>query len=103
MSSYTVIILFIAGITAGRLFRNNEKAGKKIDTLVTWSVWLLLFLLGISVGINEKIIREFSVIGLKAVILTVGALAGSLFLAKPVYNRFFRNISESVNKEENNK
>jgi uncharacterized membrane protein YbjE (DUF340 family) len=99
MTSVTVILLFVAGIAAGRLFRKKEKARKGIDIMITWAIYLLLFLLGISVGTNEKIINEFSVIGLTAVLLTAGALAGSLLLARPVYYRFFRNIETNTETE----
>ncbi len=90
MTSLIVILLFIAGIVAGLLFRNKNKAKKRIDILVTVAIYALLFLLGISVGINNKIIEDFSKIGLQAVLLTIGAVFGSLILAKVVYHLFFK-------------
>ena len=89
MTSLIVILLFAAGIIVGRFIRNNRFARRGIDRLVTFAVYLLLFLLGISVGINDKIINDFSRIGYTAVLLTLGAVLGSLFLAKIVYHYFF--------------
>ncbi len=90
MTSYVVIILFVLGIGFGWFFRKKDKARKKVDVAVTWSVYLLLLLLGISVGTNEEIINNFSQIGYKAFWLTLGALAGSVLLAKVVYQVFFK-------------
>ncbi|MGQ1788165.1 LysO family transporter [Saccharicrinis sp. GN24d3] len=90
MTSYIVIALFGLGIGFGRLFREKKKTRKNVDLAVTWSVYLLLFLLGISVGINKEIINNFSLIGYKALWLTLGAVLGSVLLAKVVYQLFFK-------------
>ncbi len=100
MTSLTVIILFITGIIAGRFFRNRDSARKWIDILVTWAVYILLFLLGISVGINDKIINDFSRIGYTSVLLTIGAVLGSIILAKIVYVYFFDRSSETESKKQ---
>jgi len=99
MTSLTVIVLFISGIIAGRFFRNRESSRRWIDILVTWAVYILLFLLGISVGINDKIINDFTKIGYTSVLLTIGAVAGSIILAKIVYISFFDRSSETETKE----
>ncbi len=100
MTSLTVIVLFITGIIAGRFFRNSNSARKGIDILVTWAVYILLFLLGISVGINDKIINDFSRIGYTSVLLTIGAVLGSIILAKIVYVYFFDRSSETESKKQ---
>lgn len=90
MISYIVIILFALGIAVGWLLREKKQTRSNIDKAVTWAVYFLLFLLGISVGVNEDIINNFSRIGYKALWLTLGAVGGSVLLAKVVYNLFFR-------------
>lgn len=99
MTSYIVIALFAVGILVGRLFREKDEARKKVDLAVTWSVYLLLFLLGISVGINEEIIGNFSRIGYKAFWLTIGAVGGSISLAKLIYILFFKGSEDKIGKE----
>ncbi len=94
MTSYIVIALFAVGIGIGWLMRDKEKTRKGVDAAVTWSVYLLLFLLGISVGTNDEIISNFSRIGYKAFWLTFGAVAGSVLLAKVVYQFFFKSGNE---------
>ncbi len=90
MTSYIVIALFAVGIGIGWLLQEKKTTRKHVDTAVTWSVYLLLFLLGISVGINDEIINNFSRIGYKAFWLTFGAVVGSVLLAKVVYQLFFK-------------
>ncbi len=58
--------------------------------LVYVAIFVLLFLLGISVGINDKIIADFSNLGYSALLLTTGAVLGSLILAKVVFHYFFK-------------
>ncbi|MBK3519047.1 LysO family transporter [Carboxylicivirga marina] len=94
MTSYIVIALFAIGIGIGWLMQSKERARKGIDTAVTWSVYLLLFLLGISVGTNDEIINNFSRIGYKAFWLTFGAVFGSILLAMLVYRFFFKTQNE---------
>ena len=100
MTSLIVILLFIVGIVVGRLFRNKKTTRKNIDRLVSVAIFILLFLLGISVGINDKIIADFSKIGYNAIVLTLGAVLGSLILAKVVYSLFFKQPSHSEGMEE---
>ncbi len=90
MISLIVIFLFVMGIVVGRLFRNKQTTKRNIDRLVSVAIFVLLFLLGISVGINDKIINDFSKIGYNAILLTIGAVLGSLILAKVVYHLFFK-------------
>ncbi len=90
MTSYIVIALFTLGIGLGWFFRKKDQARKKVDSGITWAVYLLLFLLGISVGTNEEIINSFSRIGYKAFWLTLGAVLGSVLLAKVVYQLYFK-------------
>ncbi len=94
MTSYIVIALFAIGIAIGWLLRDKKKARKGVDAAVTWAVYLLLFLLGISVGINKDIINNFTRIGYQAFWLTFGAVAGSVLLAWLVYHFFFKTNSE---------
>lgn len=94
MTSYIVIALFAVGIAIGWLLRDKDETRKGVDTAVTWSVYLLLFLLGISVGINKEIVNNFSRIGYQAFWLTFGAVAGSVLIAWLVYHFFFKTDNE---------
>ncbi|MCD4817356.1 MAG: lysine exporter LysO family protein [Candidatus Cloacimonetes bacterium] len=78
------------GMFIGFLFRNKEKLIKPIDYIITWSIFLLLFFLGISVGTNDTIINNLDTIGIKAFFLTIGAVLGSIIVAYFTYIFFFK-------------
>ena len=77
---FIVITLMLAGILAGWLLR-----GRRIQVVrraVTPLIWLLLFLLGVEVGGNERIIRSLHTLGLEALAIAAGATLGSVLAAK---------------------
>jgi len=94
MIPFIVVALFFLGLLIGYLFiRNRNKFRKFLDSGVNWTIYLLLFLLGISVGRREEILNNFSKIGFDAIVLALGAILGSLLLAFVVYKWFFEKKS----------
>lgn len=90
MVTITVIVVFIVGIFLGRMIKASDKFREWLERLVTYSVWILLFLMGIAVGINKTIIQNFEQIGYLAFFLTIGAVVGSVLLSAIVYRYLFR-------------
>ncbi len=90
----TVLAIMTAGIILGFFLSGKDKLIKINDKLTTWAIYLLLFLLGIGVGTNDKIVKNIHTIGLQAIIITLGALAGSLICAYVVYKLFFKKSSK---------
>lgn len=86
----TVITFLTSGVLLGLLLRKKEKIIRIADQLTTWSVYLLLFLLGISVGAREEIINNIGRLGVQAAVLTSGAIIGSVFASYFVYISFFK-------------
>lgn len=86
-----IVILFIfLGIVIGYLLRKKvaacdrtklEGVARWQGRIVTWLIWLLLFLLGIEVGSNERIISALPTLGVEALVLSVAATLGSCLLA----------------------
>lgn len=85
-----ILMVMSAGMVFGFLFRKQQGFFKYIDKIVMVTIFLLLFFLGISVGLNEKVVNSFHLIGFQAFLLTSGALAGSILLSYAVYLFFFR-------------
>lgn len=90
MQILLIIIIIITGILSGFLLRNRKKIIQPVDSLINYLIYLLLFSLGISVGSNDKILNNLDIIGLKALILTTGAVMGSVLMAWFIFNIFFR-------------
>ncbi|WP_206734525.1 LysO family transporter [Ancylomarina salipaludis] len=85
-----VLSIMILGIGIGLFIGNRPKIIKVVGVLTSFAIFLLLFLLGIGVGTNDKIIKNLHSIGLQALVLTLGAILGSLICAWATYKFFFK-------------
>lgn len=74
-----IVAIMLGGICVGLLFRKRNMHW--IQHVITFLIWLLLFLLGIEVGFNKRIIDGLQALGLEALILTIGGVAGSIALS----------------------
>lgn len=99
----TVVIIMTCGMVSGYLLRHRTRLISTAEKLTMWSIYLLLLLLGVAIGVNNQIISNLHTLGLKALIITAGGMIGSVLLALPVYNIFFRRADTSVNNDDNNK
>ena len=89
------LLLFLAcGVLFGLLFRGNPKFLLWNDKITALAIYLLLFCLGLSVGINEKIIENLLVYGVESLLLCSGAIAGSVAIAYCVQHFFFRQMEQ---------
>lgn len=86
-----ILIIMFCGIVVGFIFRKKRSIITTADKFAGWSIYLLLFLLGLSVGNNEKVINNFAQIGFNAIILTLSGISGSIILSFIVYKIFFKN------------
>ncbi len=81
--------MLLSGVLVGYIMRRIERI-TFIGKIILLFIFLLLFSLGISVGKNEMILNNLSSIGLQALIITIGAVAGSIVMTTIIYNKFFR-------------
>jgi len=87
-----IFSMLMIGALIGHHFKGNRYIIKYIHIVSFWSVLILLFLLGFSVGQNETIISNMHKIGLKSLVLSISAVLGSAFLSMFVYNLYFRKV-----------
>lgn len=85
-----VLILMIAGTLIGWILHNKKSFLKITNELTNLAIYLLLFLLGLSVGTNDKILNNFHQIGFQAILITVFAVAGSILISWITYILFFK-------------
>ena len=86
----TVLVLMSVGIAIGWFLHKKEKLLKLTNKLTNWAIYLLLFLLGLSVGTNKKILNSLDQIGLQAVVITLFAVSGSIMVSWLTYILFFK-------------
>ena len=105
-----IVILFIfLGILSGVLCRKlstgarislTDVAARWQGRIVTWLIWLLLFLLGIEVGSNEMIVRSLPTLGVEALLLSSAATLGCCVLAWMLWRVSKNNtVQENAKKE----
>ena len=82
-----VISLMVCGIILGYAFK--ERNLEFVQKLINYAIFLLLFLLGITVGANGDVMNNLDSIGLEALLITLAAIAGSVLCAWGVYRFFF--------------
>ena len=83
-----ITIMLLAAV-AGFLLR-KVKAISRLGGLVKYLVWFLLFVLGLSAGMNDNIVHGFAQVGLTAFIFAFAGTAGAMLAAWAVYRLFFK-------------
>lgn len=90
-----VTVLFLTGGIISGFFFKNKKEVIKINSIATnVLIYVLLFLLGYSIGLNEEISRNLSIIFLNTAIITFSSVLGSTIFAFFVYTRLFKKRDE---------
>ena len=74
-----IVAIMICGMAVGWLLRG--RFSKAVEKAINVRIWLLLFLLGVEVGGNERIVNGIATLGLEALLLAVAGCAGSALLA----------------------
>ncbi len=86
----TILIVMAVGIIFGRIASRKKGFLKINEKLLSIAIYFLLFILGLSVGLNETVINNLDKIGLQAALITAGAIAGSVAVSWLVYKIFFK-------------
>jgi uncharacterized membrane protein YbjE (DUF340 family) len=75
-----IVGFFAAGILVGLLLRGRARLVRAASHASDLCVFFLLFILGLSIGKNDAVIRALPQMGGKAAVLSIGAVAGSVML-----------------------
>lgn len=86
---FIVIAVVAAGIAAGYLFR-KARWTQYLGKPVIYSVALLLFLMGVSVGSNQTLTANLLSLGADAALIAVASTLGSVLVGVVVYRSFFK-------------
>lgn len=87
-----VIGFMIIGCVAGWLLRSKHKFIRAAERLCGWIIFLLLFSLGLSVGKNDAVMKNFSNLGLMSAGISIAAIIGSIVCAYFLYKYVFKKI-----------
>lgn len=81
MVTIVLLALMIGGGAIGYFFRERKKLIAGAGRFITYVVYVLLLVMGLSVGINDELFRDLPRVGLQSLVITIFALAGSIFFA----------------------
>ncbi len=76
---FKIILIMVSGILAGWLLRRRNL--RLLGRIISVLIWLLLFLLGVEAGGDERIVKGIASLGMEALVITSGGVAGSSILA----------------------
>ena len=74
-----IVAIMLCGIAVGYMLRNKNT--RIVSRIITVLIWLLLFLLGIEVGSNPRIVGGMQTLGIEALLLTIGGAVGTTLCA----------------------
>lgn len=86
---FIVIGIMFFGVGVGYLLR-RVPFSRVTGSSISYTIYLLLFLLGISVGSNRTIVDNIASLGGEALLIASAATLGSLSMAWVVYSLFFK-------------
>ena len=81
----------LLGITVGFILRNNIKS-TLINHLIFGVVLLLLFLMGLSIGTDNKLISVLPSLGLQAIIISFFSTFGSIIAGWIIWIKLFKKL-----------
>ena len=87
---WIILGLLFSGTLAGLFLSKVRFFNRFADSSVRYIIFVLLFFMGITIGMNEEITGNMGEIGLHSFIITALSISGSIFLAKIMYKVFFR-------------
>lgn len=85
---FTVIGVMFGGIAIGFLLRRQRLSW--IGKVITALIWALLFLLGVEVGGNRRIVEGLATLGGEAFLIALACVLGSCALASVLWHWLYK-------------
>ncbi len=84
-----ILLLMFGGMLAGYLLRRQVRLIRFLEKLIIWSIFLLLFFLGVAIGRDPVIMAGLPSLGLSALLLSTAGVLGSVLLALLLWKVYF--------------
>ena len=90
---FSIIATMMTGISLGYLFRHKNFL-QNTEKTISMTIILLLFIMGVTIGSNEELIRNLGNFGWQAAVIAFLATCGSVLSAWLVMKFFFHKDAE---------
>ena len=94
---FSIVMTMLAGVLIGHFLRNGKRV-EKIEKSTSITIFVLLFVLGLSVGSNNVIIDNLGRFGWQAAGIAMHGMGGSIIAARIVFQLFFKKGEEKNEK-----
>ena len=92
---FYLIMTLAAGVCAGFAWR-RIKVLSHIGKAVSVTVFVMLFFLGVEIGADRQVLENISELGIRALVLALAGVAGSVLLSMVLYRALFRKETENM-------
>lgn len=90
---FSIVMTMLAGVLIGHFLRNGKRV-ENIEKSTSITIFVLLFVLGLSVGSNNVIIDNLGRFGWQAAVIAILGMGGSIIAARIVFQLFFKKGEE---------
>lgn len=87
--------LMCCGVFVGRSGKLGKRVLQRLDSIQTVCLLFLLFAMGMSMGMDEKVMSSFSTLGFRSFVFSASAISCSV-LAVFVFNRLWNSVEKPV-------
>ena len=84
------MIVMLSGVLIGYILLNIRAIPALVSKINIYIIFLLLFVMDLSVGSNPQVIQGLGTLGLLGIAISVVSIAGSVFLSWIVYRHLFK-------------
>lgn len=100
----TRLLLYLGLLLLGGLFGykglGGEKLNSKLGIIQTICLLFLLFIMGVRMGLDEKVISSFLELGFQALIISIFTIVFSVLLVMSVKKYVVKNMKQGEQKNE---
>ncbi len=86
---WIILGLLFFGTITGYILSKARGVNRISEGIVRYTIFILLFFIGVTVGMNREITANIGEIGLHSFLITGFCILGSVFVAKIVFLFFF--------------
>lgn len=98
------LLLYLGILIIGGFFGYKGFGGKKLDSklgiIQTICLLFLLFIMGVRMGLDEKVISSFFELGFQALVISIFTITFSVLLVKLVKGFVLKNLQQGEQKNE---
>lgn len=91
MSTLYIILAVVLGILTGYLFTKKKVKTKSVDTILYISLYFLLFIMGIKIGLNRELLNNLPKLGLISLAFSLSTIIFSVLSVTILGKVFLRN------------